>query len=255
LLTCVFLTYGTVAQGQNLAIVAKGEKAKVVQIIASSERGSFAGSGVWINDEGYVATCFHVVNVGENVKVTIRSAADSYIKFNPERIVTANWQTFEATIVKTDPSNDVAILKAKPNPFASPAPNMMTIDDITLSWHYEKAELESDLPEAGETVLIGGYPLGLPYIVFQEGTVASIAAFPAQVLKILLSVVANHGNSGGPVFNDRGKVIGLLEEEIAKEPERTGIEYVVPAFYVTSLMKTIAQGPPSPLPNAGGATP
>ena len=85
--------------------------------------------------------------------------------------------------------------------------------------------------------MIGGYPLGLPYIVFQQGTVASIAMI-SGVPKILLSAVANHGNSGGPVFNDRGKVVGILEGEIpGQEHERTGIELVVPAFYVEKLMK------------------
>jgi S1-C subfamily serine protease len=60
--------------------------------------------------------------------------------------------------------------------------------------------------------------------------------------KILLSAVANHGNSGGPVFNSRGSVIGLLEGEIpGQERERTGLELVVPAFFIEKLLQSASQ--------------
>ena len=81
-------------------------------------------------------------------------------------------------------------------------------------------------------------------VIRQHGlnwTIASIAAFD-RAPKILLSAVANHGNSGSPIFNDRGKVLGLLEGEIpGQQQERTGLEYVVPAFFVEKLMRDVEQ--------------
>ena len=115
----------------------------------------------------------------------------------------------------------------------------MKIGDNTLQAHYDKADLEVKFPTRGDELLIVGYSLGLPYLVFQGGTVSTIEAF-SNTLKILVSAVAKLGNSGGPVFNDRGNVIGLREGELpGQERERTGLEIVVPAFYIETLMKQL----------------
>jgi S1-C subfamily serine protease len=50
-------------------------------------------------------------------------------------------------------------------------------------------------------------------------------------------MVANHGNSGGPVLDSNGKVIGLLEgDEPDQNGSRTGLERVVPAYYLSILV-------------------
>jgi len=171
-------------------------------------------------------------------KIQVLSAVDSLFDLANNEVVTRNWDIYEANIVTTDTTNDISILKVSKNPFKAPAHAYMKIGDNTLQAHYEKAELEVKFPAPGEEILIGGYPLGLPYLVFQEGTVSTIGAF-GNTLKIVLSAVANHGNSG-PVFNDRGNVIGLLEGELpGQERERTGLEIVVPAFYIETLIKQL----------------
>ncbi len=233
------------AQAQNLVVVAKGEKGKVVQVVVRSGEKTSLGSGFWINEDGYVATCLHVLLLDSPITIQVQSAVDSLIDLERNNNIDSNWESYAANLVAQDPVHDIAILKVAVNPFKTPRGVPIRIGNTALSAHYEKADLEVSLPLPGERTLIGGYPLGYPYLVFQEGTVASIAV-PGSTPKILLSAVANHGNSGGPVFNDTGKVIGLLEGELAPAGERTGIEYVVPAFFLEKLMQGIQ--PPAPRP-------
>lgn len=240
---CGYLGYGASTHAESLAIVAKGERGKVVQVVVRSGEKTSLGSGVWLNEDGYVATCFHVVASDAPITIQVQSAIDTLFDLDRHNTVNANWEIFKADLVATDQVNDLAILKVTPNPFHQRRAVPISIGGVALTAHYEKADLEVRLPQPGELSLIGGYPLGLPYLVFQEGSVASIAAIGStSTPRILLSAVANHGNSGGPVFNDRGNVIGLLEGEIpGQEKERTGIELVVPAFFVEKLMQSISQ--------------
>jgi serine protease Do len=235
----------TSVNAQDLTVVAKGKKGKIVQVLVRSGGKESLGSGFWINEDGYVATCFHVVASDTSVTIQIRSAVDSMVDLKNSNITIGNWEVFNATVVDKDIVNDIAILKIDPNPFKVPRRPGIAFGDTVLSAHYERAELEIGLPLPGERVLIAGYPLGLPYLVFQEATVASIAVLgapPNLTPKILLSAVANHGNSGGPVFDDRGRVIGLLEGEIPdQDKQRTGLEIVVPAFFLAKLMRGIQQ--------------
>jgi Trypsin-like peptidase domain len=143
---------------QNLTIVEKGEKAKIVQIVASSGVKISLGSGVWLSDDGYVATCEHVVNVGESPVVIIQTAVDPYFQFEPSRIITANWERYDAIIVKIDHANDLAILKTTKRPASR---TMLRLGDVSLGTHYEKAEFEPKLPDPGEAVVIRRLPAGL----------------------------------------------------------------------------------------------
>jgi S1-C subfamily serine protease len=197
-----FLVYFflTLVYTQILAIAAKGQRVKVVQVQVQSEGKVVSlGSGVWISEDGYVATCFHVVNVTSLTKIQVLTAVDSLFDLANNEVVTGNWDIYDANIITTDTINDISILKVSKNPFKAAAHVNMKIGDNTLQAHYEKAELEVKFPAPREEISIGGYPLGLPYLVFQAGTVSTIGAF-GNTLKILLSAVANHGNSGGPVL-------------------------------------------------------
>jgi S1-C subfamily serine protease len=84
--------------------------------------------------------------------------------------------------------------------------------------------------------------------VVQEGMVASIAhGLPefGPTLKILISIVANPGNSGGPTFDIDGKVIGILEgglpsrQGLDPAQAQSGIAVVVPAYFLLKLMNTV----------------
>jgi S1-C subfamily serine protease len=159
----------------------------------------------------------------------------------------ANWEPFSAKVVASDVINDVAILKTDESPFGD-APQFapMKIGNAELTAHFATATLNPDLPKPGQQALLAGYPLGQPYLIVQEGNIAALAfdlpGWP-PTNKILVSTFSNHGNSGAPVFDMQGKVIGILEGEDraqGQDQERTGISVVIPAFFVSELAKTIA---------------
>lgn len=147
-LGCIALAFSLLvfdfsAHAQNLAIAAKGERGKVVQIQVQSEGKVVSlGSGVWISEDGYVATCFHVVNITSSTKIQVLSAVDSLFDLANNEVVTGNWDMYDANIVTTDTTNDLSILKVSKNPFKAPAHVNVKIGNNTLQAHYEKAELE-----------------------------------------------------------------------------------------------------------------
>ncbi len=103
-------------------------------------------------------------------------------------------QEFKATIAHLDNAKDLAILK---------------IDDedykpvITLPYSIRKSS--SDL---GEQVFTLGYPRD--EIVYNEGYMSAKTGFHGDTISCQIAVSANPGNSGGPVFNGNGEVIGIL---------------------------------------------
>ena len=196
------------------------------------------GSGFWINDSGYVATCWHVVKDFPNGKWWVQAPVDS--SFGPAGISEANWVSSPASVVATDELKDIAILKVERVPDFSRGGNE-TRTPFRGHAHFKVASFRDNLPDIGVSAIIIGYPLGEPYQVVQEGSIASLAFnLPGfgPTVKVLISTVANPGNSGGPVFDDSGTVLGLVEGQLASRAQPTsGITVVVPVQSLVDLAK------------------
>jgi S1-C subfamily serine protease len=233
----------------DLVQVAKEVRGEIVQIVVPLQDGkSDLGSGFWVGEHGYVATCWHVVHKNPTATLKVQSAIDPLFDLKNNNMFFSNWEVFSAKVVAKDEINDLALLKIDGNPFAPSKSVPFKIGDKVLTAHYKQSVLNTELPEAGQKILLAGYPLGRAYPVVQEGSVASIAhSLPefGPTLKILLSTVANPGNSGGPVLDSDGKVIGVLEGGLPSRPghdpaqAQSGIAVVVPAHFLTQLMNTV----------------
>lgn len=234
----------------NLVQVAKEVRAEIVQIVVPLQNGSNSiGSGFWVDQRGYVATCWHVVSANPTATLTVQSAVEPLFDLKNNNMVSSNWEAFLGKVVAKDEINDLALLKIDGNPFIRPKSMVaIQIGDKALTAHYKQSTLETELPEPGQKILLAGYPLGRPYPVVQEGSVASVAhSLPefGPTLKILISTVANPGNSGGPVFDSDSKVIGILEgglpSRFGRDPAQaqSGIAVAVPAHFLLQLMNSI----------------
>ncbi len=146
-----------------------------VTVEGSSGRGS--GSGVIISDQGYIITNNHVVENGRRY----------YILF-------ADGSRREAQLVGSDSLNDIAVLKVD-----SEVPGVAVIGD-------------SAALQPGETVLAIGSPLGNFRNTVTAGVVSALnRSVPGSGMEGLIQTDAaiNSGNSGGPLINLKGEVVGI----------------------------------------------
>jgi serine protease Do len=155
------------------------------------------GSGFVIDAEGHIVTNNHVIEDADLIEVTF-----------------PNGDTYEAELVGRDPATDIAVLKIDTG-----------VDMPAVPWG------NSDESEVGEWVIAIGNPFGY------SGSVAAgiISARNRNISSgnyddfIQTDVAINRGNSGGPLFNMDGEVIGVNTAILSPTGGSVGISFSVPA--------------------------
>ncbi|MDR7067294.1 serine protease Do [Pseudoxanthomonas japonensis] len=159
-------------------------------------RGTSMGSGFIISADGYVLTNHHVVDGADEVKVTL-----------PDR------RELTAKVVGSDQQYDVALLKVE----AKGLPTVRIGNSATL--------------KPGQWVVAIGSPLGLDHSV-TAGIVSAVgrsaSAEQRYVPFIQTDVAINQGNSGGPLLNTRGEVVGINSQIFSVSGGYMGISFAIP---------------------------
>jgi serine protease Do len=151
------------------------------------------GSGFIISPDGYVMTNHHVVDGSEQITVTL-----------------ADKREFSAKLIGSDQRTDVALLKIEAN--GLPA---VRIGD-------------SNRLRVGEWVIAIGSPFGLESTV-TAGIVSAKARETGEFLPFIQTDVAvNPGNSGGPLINMRGEVVGINSQIFTTSGAFAGISFAIP---------------------------
>ncbi len=177
--------------------------------------GAAAGSGFIISEDGYIVTNYHVVENGTSIKVT-----------------TYDNQSYDATLVGYDESNDVAVLK-------------ITASGLTPVTMGSSADLN-----VGDEVVAIGNPLGELTFSLTKGNVSAkdrtVTLSGNITMKLIQTDAAiNSGNSGGALFNMYGEVVGITNAKYSGsssgEASIDNIGFAIPLDSVKKIITEIIE--------------
>ncbi len=164
------------------------------------------GSGILITEDGYIVSNYHVIENASEVKITLD-----------------NNQKYQAKVVGFDESTDIALLKIEGNQFPY----------IPIG--------NSDSLHVGEWVLAIGSPFNL-----QSSVTAGIVSAKARNINILhnqgiesfiqTDAVVNPGNSGGPLLNTNGELVGINTAIMTETGNSEGYSFAIPSNLVQKVV-------------------
>lgn len=183
--------------------------------VSSINNSPSSGSGFAISTDGLIATNSHVILGATSIKV--RGINGDFSK------------AYNAKVITIDKNNDLAIIKIEDLNFTS-------ISQIPYI-------ISNNITDVGTSVFVLGFPLTATMgdeIKLTNGIISSKTGFQGDVTSYQLSAPVQPGNSGGPLFDDKGNLIGIVN---AKHLDAENVTYAVKANYLLNLI-SILQTPP-----------
>ncbi|MCR5090307.1 MAG: S1C family serine protease [Oscillospiraceae bacterium] len=180
----------------------------VTNFFGMTSSGAVSGTGFIISEDGYILTNFHVVEEAYERKLDIQ-------------VITYDGTRYGATIIGVEAINDIAVLK---------------IDAENLS---AAAFGNSDSLKVGDTVYAVGNPLGELEFSMSTGHVSAldrvISTQESESINMFqIDAAVNEGNSGGPVYNTEGEVIGIVTAKYSDSGVE-GLGFAIPINDVVSI--------------------
>lgn len=169
----------------------------------------WTGTGFALNN-GYIATNYHVV---ENAKsISVQGIRGSFVEH------------YKADVIATDKVNDIAIIKINDSRFNGFG---------TLPYR-----IKTSISDVGEDVFVLGYPLTTTMgdeIKLTTGVISSKTGFQGDVSLYQISAPIQPGNSGGPLFDGKGNLIGIVS---AKHRGAENVGYAIKTSYLNNLVES-----------------
>ena len=167
------------------------------------------GSGVIVNDTGYILTNNHVIQGADQIEIAL-----------------ADGRTAEASVVGTDPDTDIAVLKI----------DLDNLPSIVLG--------DSEHLRVGDVVLTIGDPFGVGQTVTMgivSATGRSRLGISTYENYIQTDAAINPGNSGGALINAYGQLIGINTAIFSRSGGSQGIGFAIPISLAKGVMKQIVE--------------
>jgi S1-C subfamily serine protease len=165
----------------------------------------YSGTGFALSSNGYLVTNYHVIKGADSV----------YVQNN-------KGESFKVETLYIDPEFDIAVLQIKDTTFKNLA---------AVPYTFKKTN--SDL---GEDVYTIGYPKD--DVVYGKGYLSSSTGFGGDSIAYQISIPVNPGNSGGPLMDSRGNVIGIVS---GKQTQADGAAFAVKSDFLMRAVSNIPQ--------------
>lgn len=184
-----------------------------VSVTVYAESSAAYGSGMVLTPDGFILTCAHVVDDTQSAVIT-----------------TSDGTEYDAELVGSDAQSDLAVLKI----------DAENLPCVTFA--------DSDELVIGEEICVIGNPLG-PQFAYSltDGIVSglnrSVSSDGYAMSLIQVSAAVNSGNSGGPLFNSRGQVIGVVNMKISGNGSAVSVDNMglaVPSRTVKTVVESLA---------------
>lgn len=172
------------------------------------------GSGLIISKSGYIITNHHVVKDANEIEV--------------EFILNDETQKFNAEIVQLDKTNDLAVIKIFDM-------NFDDLDNLTYNFKTRSSDV-------GTKVYAYGYPMALSLmgkeIKVTDGIISSKSGFDGDITTYQITAPIQGGNSGGPLFDEKGNFLGINSSGLSKNIA-DNVGYTIKSSYVLNLIDVL----------------
>ena len=197
----------------NLKKIEKNEESS--DKVKKSEILKGTGSGIIFSTDGYIATNYHVIENANEIEVEFKNRG-KIRKFNAE-------------VVKSDPTNDLAIIKIDDDSFEDLPPLLYNFKTKT-----------SDI---GQSVFALGYPksniMGTD-LKFTDGKISSRTGAMGDVTNYQTTTPIQSGNSGGPLFDTDGNLIAINSSKMVAE-DIDNVSYSIKTIYLIPLIDALPE--------------
>ncbi len=203
--------YGYNVMKRDINTLKKGQRAITSEIRniggkvePSVNNGKFSGTGFALTAEGYLVTSYHVIQGADSLLIEGR-----------------NHQRYHAEPVYSDVKHDLAILRITDKKFTG-------FGRLPYAVKPGQADL-------GERVFTLGYPR--EDVVYGEGSLSARSGFEGDTAFYQVSIPVNPGNSGGPLLDERGNLIGVVS---GRQNDAQSAAFATKSSYLVRLVDSLA---------------
>ena len=172
------------------------------------------GSGLIISKSGHIITNHHVIKDAEKIEV--------------EFMLDNELQKLNAEVIQIDKTNDLAVLKIFDRNFDG-------VNEPPYNFKFRSSDV-------GTKVYAFGYPMALSImgkeIKVTDGMISSKSGFDGNITTYQITAPIQGGNSGGPLFDDKGNFIGINSSGLSKDVA-DNVGYTIKSSYVLNLIDVL----------------
>ncbi|MDL2245900.1 trypsin-like peptidase domain-containing protein, partial [Parabacteroides sp. OttesenSCG-928-J18] len=176
-----------------------------------------SGSGFFIDEKGLLATNYHVIDGANTIEVTF--------------IRNGEVEKYPASVVMSDKQNDLSILKIN-------SPSFVSMPPIPYNF-------TTTIKDTGSEVFTLGYPIADVMgeeVKFTDGKISSKTGIQGDVTVYQISAPIQSGNSGGPLFDNQGNLVGITSSGLNRDYFKSeNVNYAIKSSYLKALIEVLPQ--------------